>query len=247
MFLLTSECGRPLSEVYPESKKSLEKKSQIKAVMFDLDDTLIHSTIDFMKLKRKTIEFYSSLGISQEALSPTMKTHEILQKATSVLRKKGHTPREILRTVQKTSSLWNQIEMENVASTRAVEGAKETLTLLKKQNYGVGVITRSSRRYALKALKLTGLLEFVDVIFARNDCGKDKPDPEPLVQAMRAVGSKAEETIMIGDSITDFHCSKNAGVRFIRILREDDPLKNFKRYMGVATIQDLRDLIEVLT
>jgi pyrophosphatase PpaX len=137
--------------------------------------------------------------------------------------------------------------MENVASTRAVEGAKETLTLLKKQNYGVGVITRSSRRYALKALKLTGLLEFVDVIFARNDCGKDKPDPEPLVQAMRAVGSNAEETIMIGDSITDFHCSKNAGVRFIRILREDDPLKNFTRYMGVATIQDLRDLIEVLT
>jgi predicted HAD superfamily phosphohydrolase YqeG len=61
VFLLTSECGRPLSEVYPESKKSLEKKSQIKAVMFDLDDTLIHSTIDFMKLKRKTIEDVESL------------------------------------------------------------------------------------------------------------------------------------------------------------------------------------------
>jgi pyrophosphatase PpaX len=137
--------------------------------------------------------------------------------------------------------------MENVTSTHAVKGAKETLTLLKKQNYGVGVITRSCRIYALKALKLTGLLEFVDVIFARNDCGKDKPDPEPLVQAMRAVGSKAEETIMIGDSITDFHCSKNAGVRFIGILSEDNHLKNFKKNTGVSTIQDLRDLIEVIT
>ncbi len=236
-----------MREVYPESIKSLVRKSQIKAVMFDLDDTLIHSTIDFMKLKRKTIDFYSSLGISPNTLSPSMKTHEILKKAASVLRKKGYTPKEILRIVQKTSSLWNQIEMENVTSTRAVEGAKETLTLLKKQNYGVGVITRSCRRYALKTLKLTGLLEFVDVIYARNDCGKDKPDPEPLFQAMRAVGSKAEETIMVGDSITDFHCSKNAGVRFVGIISEGDHHKNFKRKKGVATIQDLRDLIKVLT
>jgi phosphoglycolate phosphatase-like HAD superfamily hydrolase len=237
MYLLTDECGIPLREAYPESKKSIEYKSQIKAVMFDLDDTLIHSTIDFMKLKRKTIDFYSSLGISPDTLFPNMKTHEILQKATSMLQKKGYTPREILCIVKKTSILWNQIELENISSTCPIEGAKKTLTTLKKQ----------SRRYALKALKLTGLLEFVDVIVARDDCEKDKPDPEPLVHAMKAVGSKAEETIMIGDSITDFLCSKNAGVRFIGILHEDDGLKNLKRNMCVETIQDLRDLIDVLT
>lgn len=247
MILLTDECGIPLREAYPESKKSMEYKSRIKAVMFDLDDTLIHSTIDFMKLKRKTIDFYSSLGISPYTLSPNMKTHEILQKATSMLRKKGYTTVEILCIVKMTSSLWNQIEMEHVSATCAVEGAKEILTILKKQSYEVGVVTRSCRRYALKALKLTGLLEFVDVIVARDDCGKDKPDPEPLVQAMRAVGSKAEETIMIGDSITDFLCSKNAGVRFIGILRGDDHLKNLKRNTCVVTIQDLRDLVDVLT
>jgi len=245
--LLTDECGIPLREAYPESKKSIEYKSQIKAVMFDLDDTLIHSTIDFMKLKRKTIDFYSSLGISPDTLFPNMKTHEILQKATSMLRKKGYTPREILCIVKKTSILWNQIELENISSTCPIEGAKKTLTTLKKQSYDVGVVTRSCRRYALKVLKLTGLLEFVDVIVARDDCEKDKPDPEPLVHAMKAVGSKAEETIMIGDSITDFLCSKNAGVRFIGVLHEDDGLKNLKRNMGVETIKDLRDLIDVLT
>ena len=247
MSLLTNECGIPLREAHHESKKSMEYSSQIKAIMFDLDDTLIHSTIDFMKLKRKTIDFYSSLGVSPDTLSQNMKTHEILQKATSVLRKTGYTPREILCIVKKTSILWNQIEIENVSSTCAVQGAKKTLTILKKQNYDVGVVTRSCRRYALKALKLTGLLEFVDVIVARDDCEKDKPNPEPLVQAMKAVGSKAEETIMIGDSITDFLCSKNAGVRFIGILHEDDHLMNLERNTFVETIQDLKYLVDLLT
>ena len=225
----------------------MEYRSQIKAIMFDLDDTLIHCTIDFMKLKRKTIDFYSSLGVSPDILSPNMKTHEILQKATSVLRKKGYTLREMLCIVKKTSILWNQIEIENVSSTCAIEGAKKTLMTLKKQSYDVGVVTRSCRRYALKALNLTNLLEFVDVIVARDDCEKDKPDPEPLVQAMRAVGSKAEETIMVGDSITDFLCSKNAGVRFIGVLREDDRLKNLERNTFVETIPDLKYLVDLLS
>jgi HAD superfamily hydrolase (TIGR01549 family) len=234
-----------LSQADPESKGALRQILPVKAVMFDLDDTLIHSTIDFTKLKRKTIDFYSSFGISPDALSPTMTTHEILQKATSMLRTKGYTPREILRIIRKTSGLWDHIELEHVTGTRAVDGAKDTLAHLKKQNYEVGVITRSCRRYALKTLQITGLLEFIDLIVARNECEKDKPDPEPLVQAMRAVSSKAEETVMVGDSITDYHCATNAGVRFIGIDHGADRIKTLKRTTCIAIIHDLRDLIDL--
>jgi phosphoglycolate phosphatase len=236
-----------LSEADPESKGALRQTLPIKAVMFDLDDTLIHSTIDFMKLKRTTIDFYSSFGMSPDALSPNMTTSEILQKANSVLRTKGYTPREILHIVRKTSRLWDHIELEHVTATRAVDGAKDTLTHLKKQNYKVGVITRSCRRYALTTLQMTGLLQFINVIVARNECEKDKPDPEPLVQAMRAVSSTAEETVMVGDSITDYHCSTNAGVRFIGIDHGADRIKKLKRIPCIATIHDLRDLIDLFT
>jgi len=215
--------------------------------MFDLDDTLIHSTIDFIKLKRKTIDFYSSLGIPLDAFSPNMKTYEILQKATSILRTKGLAPREISRIVEKTSHLWDQIELENITAARAVDGAKDTLIHLKQQNFVVGVVTRSSRPYALTSLELTGLLAFIDVIVARNESEKEKPEPDPLVQAMKVVRSKAAETIMVGDSITDFYCSQNAGVRFVGVDRGNDRFKALRRHACITIIRELSDLIALFT
>lgn len=221
------------------------KRGIVKAVMFDLDGTLIHSTIDFAKIKRKTVDFYSSLGISADTFSPKMKTYEIIQEATPTLKKRGLTDLECSNIIQDISRLWNQIEMENVHKTSPIKGTRATLQKLKKRNYKIGVITRSCRKYALKALEIAGLLKFVDVLMARGDCVKPKPDPEPLVQGMKLLGSKAEETIMVGDSSIDFQCSKNAGVKFIGVLTGYSPQEKF-REMGVEFLPSVQDLIHLL-
>lgn len=224
----------------------MEKTSQIRTFMFDLDDTLIHSTIDFVKIKRKTIEFYSTQGVSKGSLSPTMKTYELTEKAAAALTMKGLPAPEIYNIIQDASRLWNQIELENVGKTRAVTDARETLQTLKNRKVKVGVVTRSCRKYALTALTAAGLLEFVDIIVARGDCDKHKPDPEPLVQGMRLLGSTEEETVMVGDSMTDFQCSENAKVRFIGFVNGTDNLKGLRRTRCVKLISSLRDLISML-
>ena len=224
----------------------MDKAPQIRTLMFDLDNTLIHSTIDFVKLKKKTIAFYSALGVPNDSLSPTMKTYEITEKATAALTRKGLPAQEVLKITQDASRLWNHVELENVGKTRAVAGARETLQTLKNRKVKVGVVTRSCRKYALKALQNTGLLEFVDIIVARDDCANHKPDPEPLVQGLKLLGSTAEETVMVGDSMADFHCSENAKVRFIGFVTETDTLNTLRRTYGVKLISSLRDLIGLL-
>ena len=225
----------------------MEKTSRIRTLMFDLDNTLIHSTIDFAKIKRKTIEFYSALGVSKGSLSPNMKTYEITEKATTTLTTKGLPAEEIYKITQDASRLWNQIELENVEKTRAVKDARETLQTLKNRKVKVGVVTRSCRKYALKALKAASLLEFVDILVARDDCDKHKPDPEPLVQGMKLLGSTEEETVMVGDSMADFQCSENAKVRFIGFVNGTNNLKSLRRTRCVTLISSLKDLISILT
>jgi phosphoglycolate phosphatase len=224
----------------------VDKAPQIRTLMFDLDNTLIHSTIDFVKLKRKTIAFYSGLGVPTDSLSPTMKTYEITEKATAALTRKGLPAREVLKITQDASRLWNHIELENVGKTRAVTGASATLQTLKNRKVKVGVVTRSCREYALKALQTTRLLEFVDIIVARDDCANHKPDPEPLVQGLKLLGSMEEETVMVGDSMADFHCSENAKVRFIGFVAGTDNLNSLRRARGVKLISRLRDLIDMV-
>lgn len=222
----------------------MDKAPQIRTLMFDLDNTLIHSTIDFVKLKKKTIAFYSALGVPNDSLSPTMKTYEITEKATAALTRKGLPAQEVLKITQDASRLWNHVELENVGNTRAVTGARATLQTLKDRNVKVGVVTRSCREYALKALRAARLLEFVDVIVARDDCANHKPDPEPLVQGLKLLGSTEEETVMVGDSMADFHCSENAKVRFIGFVTGTDNLNSLRRTRGVTLISRLRDLID---
>lgn len=229
-----------------KSDKNEEKGSRARAVIFDLDDTLIRSTIDFAKIKKKTIDFYSSLGVSSDSISLEMKTYEITEKAMSMLKEKGFTDLECSAIIQDVSRLWDQVEVENVHKTSATEGAREALQKLKERSYKIGVVTRSCRKYALEALETAGLLEFVDVVVARDDSAKSKPDPEPLVQGMVLLGSRGEETVMVGDSITDLQCSKSAGVKFIGIWSEKNYMKDLKKDEHVTAIQSLKDLVELL-
>lgn len=213
--------------------------------MFDLDETLINSTIDFQKIKTTTIRYLSSLGILYHNFSTKMKTFKIVERAIMLLKNKGFSDLESSSILQEISKLWNKIELENIDKTTSRQGVREALQQLKEKKLKIGVITRSCREYALKALKVACLLEYIDVIVARDDFVKSKPHAEPLVHAMKTIGSKPEETIMIGDSIIDFQCAKYAGVKFIGI-NPNNSLKKVKDISCFTIIQDLQDIVSIL-
>ena len=59
-----------------------------------------------------------------------------------------------------------------------------------------------------------------------------KPLPDPLIIAMNALGSEAEETIYFGDALNDELCAKAAGVDFVYVDRtgridRDGSIKTF--------------------
>ena len=61
----------------------------------------------------------------------------------------------------------NQVELENLTHVSPIDGAAEVLGALKSIGIKVGVITRSHRDYAVKALDISGLLQFIDCIVSR--------------------------------------------------------------------------------
>ena len=91
-------------------------------------------------------------------------------------------------------------------------GATDLLEYLKERGCRLGIVTSKRRAMANRALAVTGLDKYVEMIVAFEDTPAHKPDPEPVQKALKAFGSAPEEALYVGDSPYDIRCGKNAGV-----------------------------------
>ena len=91
-------------------------------------------------------------------------------------------------------------------------GMKELVIKVKACGYKTGLVTSRLKRTAMEGLEKFDLTKYFDVIITPEDTDKHKPDPEPVNIALERLGSKPENTVMLGDTIFDIQCSHNAGV-----------------------------------
>ena len=95
---------------------------------------------------------------------------------------------------------------------RPFPGMPQLLQALQTRGIKMGVVTSRIADTTKAGLAQFGLESYFDCVITADDTDKHKPDPEPLLLAMERLGSKPEETLMVGDSIFDLQCAKNAGV-----------------------------------
>lgn len=94
----------------------------------------------------------------------------------------------------------------------------ETHTTLRQlQAFGIrlAVCTNKPRPLADKVLLATGLADFFTVICAGNDLATAKPHPSNLNYCLNELGSRAEETIVVGDSRVDQCLATTCGAHFV--------------------------------
>jgi len=85
-------------------------------------------------------------------------------------------------------------------------------TILEKlaQKYQIGIITSAPKKYATKLINYHNL--DIKILSAYHDTRHHKPDPEPILKALSITKSNPDETIYIGDEVTDIIASKCAGI-----------------------------------
>lgn len=96
-------------------------------------------------------------------------------------------------------------------------GMAELLKGLKEKGYQVGIVTSRLRNSTMIGLRKFGLAETADCIVTCEDTDKHKPDPEPALIALEKLSAKADETLMVGDSMFDIKCAHNAGIKAVMV------------------------------
>ncbi len=179
----------------------------LKAVLFDMDGTIIDSDLMVVEIWRDLYKKYK----------PGYKPHlaDILSFSgppLDVSFKKAFPsldPNEVLSFYrQRVKQYYDDLVI-------SFDGMRETLEELKRRGYKLGVVTNKAKDFALYSLELCLLDGLFDVTIGGDDVMKNKPDPEGIYKALSALKvMNKKEAVYIGDTEYDLLAAKNAGISF---------------------------------
>lgn len=209
-----------------------------KAVIFDLDDTLVTtSVVKWAHHKEVAKRFY---GI--ELTDETLKEHwgKPFEPMMAILYQNSDTPENMLAA---------NLSIEHKYRKQRIPGALETLGLLLKNKIEVGVLTSINSNLAEKDLRrLDFPIERFFIIQGANDTAVHKPDPRVFDRAIALLANKGierNETIYIGDALMDFIAARDAGLDFIGVPTGFVSVEEFEA-AGASTAKTISEIPAIL-
>lgn len=97
-------------------------------------------------------------------------------------------------------------------AVRPFEGVHGVLDRLGLAGCRLGLVTSKSRVGATRTLRRCGLTGRFAVEVTADDTDRHKPDPEPLLAALRALGVDARGAVYVGDAPQDIEAGRRAGL-----------------------------------
>lgn len=186
-------------------------KIPIKAVIWDLDGTLIHFKIDFIRARRETFTILRKHGIAEEHLSLKMGIVDTFNIASKIFKAKGLTEQDIKGIIQEVDQVVIKIEQEAALNASMIEGIDKVLEFNKKNQLKQAVYTYNNSNNAKISLETVNLLSYFSLIAGRDSIENPKPHPDHLRYICENLNVDPSEIVVIGDHARDMEGAINLG------------------------------------
>lgn len=173
-----------------------------KAIIYDLDGTVLNTLNMNMYplikiIKEETGEDWTFEEVLKFVPYPGMKVMEELQ----------------VKDPEKTYARWVQYVNEYEGGATLYDGFLEVFEAFESNVIQAVASAKTTEQYQIDFID-KGLDHYIKVAVLADDTKKHKPDPEPLLECIKRLGINVEDALYIGDALSDYQASKNAGMDF---------------------------------
>jgi phosphoglycolate phosphatase len=184
--------------------------SDIKAILFDLDGTLIDSAPDLGAAadRLRTDQGLEPLGLPLYRPHTGTGARGMLKIAFEM--EPDHPDFEQLK-----EAFFRQYEQNLVVHTAPFEGVNELIEGLVSRDLGWGIVTNKSERFTLPLVKQIPLLTQAQIVICGDTTPHAKPHPAPILEAIKRMGLRPAECVYVGDDERDIVAGKAAGVKTV--------------------------------
>ncbi|MDE2372131.1 MAG: phosphoglycolate phosphatase [Burkholderiales bacterium] len=181
--------------------------ADLDAAIVDLDGTMIDTVGDFEVALRLALADLGWPPVDREFIMRTVgKGSEHL--LTRTLAQVG-APAELYEAA------WDRYQHHyraiNGRHSAVFEGVVEGLQVLRSAGLKMACLTNKPGDFARPLLALKGLDGYFDRVYGGDAFARKKPDPLPLLETCKALGTTPARTLMIGDSSNDAAAARAAG------------------------------------
>lgn len=181
---------------------------KLQSVTFDLDGTLLDTALDLSVACNRMLAEMGLPGRSEAEI------RRFVGKGMAVLVERCLTweaAPEAAQVEQGITIFRRCYGEENGRSAVAYPGVLEGLQAWRAAGLPLAVVTNKPMAFTEPLLRMTGLLDYFQVLVGGDSTPYKKPHPEPVLHACRQLGVAPGANLHIGDSVNDALAAQAAG------------------------------------
>jgi len=177
----------------------------IKAVLFDLDGTLLDSAPDLIG----TLNFLRA-GLNLAAMPEEDLRHFVSRGATGLIRA-GMPPCDEETLLRWKDAFIGHYKDNSFNQSRPFDGVEDLLKELHVRSIPWGVVTNKMEFLCVPILEKVGWLPSLSALVCGDTVSSSRPDPALILEACNTIGIKPAEALMVGDDLRDVKAGTLAG------------------------------------
>ncbi len=215
---------------------------KIKAIIWDLDGTLIDFKINSIGARRKAIKILRKYGIPRSQLSIQKSILENVKTSRTLFKKQGVQSDSIQDIIAEVNNAVIEVEHKAALNATLTTGMRDVLDFCKNNEIKQAIFTYNTHSNALLSLETAQIASYFEVIIGRDDINNLKPHPDHIKRICELLKVAFHDILIIGDTDTDIEAALNVGAYSIALntkIPEFIKRNAFKKANKVIEVRDI--------